>query len=160
MGYLALWSFLAPIGWIVLPWRDLDARIARETPNAVVRSTLLRAAAILLALATAVLLVQLGRAADPQPSAVLLTARALTIGALFHAGLFMVPRARTPWQRLSIAASMLPSAAIVVGLAGQTIARLARGAPAAGLATAIGVVGVLAYATAYWVIARRPWRDA
>jgi hypothetical protein len=124
-----------------------------------VRSTL-RVAAILLALLTGAQLVQLGRAAEPHPPALLLVARALTIGVVFHAGLFLVPRAVRPWHRLTIATLMLPSALIVVGLLGQIVARFARGAPLFNLSSAIGVLGVAAYALGYWKLARRPWRDA
>lgn len=120
----------------------------------------LRITAIGLALATAALLVQLGRAAEPHPSALLLVARAITIGALFHVGLFLVPLAKRLRHRVAIAALMLPSVLIVVGLLGQTVGRLARGAPIVSLSTAIGIVGTLAYALAVRELARPPRGDA
>ncbi|MEW5918040.1 MAG: hypothetical protein AB1762_16675 [Gemmatimonadota bacterium] len=133
----------------------------RAAPNTFgAAPVLLRAAAIVLALATAITLVQIGRAAEPQPAAILLAARALTLGALLHLGLFLAPGAKRPWHRLAVAALMLPSALIVVGFTGEAISRALRGAPALLLSTAIGVLGVAAYAAAYWVVAQRPWRDA
>jgi hypothetical protein len=110
--------------------------------------SMLRAAALVLALATAIMLVQVGRAADPQPAAVLLVARALTIGALLHAGLFLASEAKRPWYRLAVAAVMLPSALTVVALVGQAISRAVSGTTPLFLSTAIGVFGVVAYAAA------------
>jgi hypothetical protein len=123
----------------------------------------LRVAAVLLALATAVLLVQLGLQGTPRLTLVVLLARALTIGALFQLGLFWAADARG-WQLLVALAAMLPSAFIFTGLAGEALVRLTRGYATHYLVAFTAVCGVLVYAAAFWWIGReqlaRPRRDA
>jgi hypothetical protein len=124
---------------------------------------LLRLAAVLLALATAALLVQLGLQGTPRLTMVLLLARALTIGALFQLGLFWAADARG-WQLLAALAAMLPSALIFIGLAGEALVRLTRGYAPNYLVAFTAVCGVLVYAIAFWWIVReqliRPKGDA
>ena len=124
---------------------------------------LFRSAAVLLALATAALLVQLGLQGRPRLALVVLLARALTIGAIFQAGLFWAANARG-WQLLVALAAMLPSAFIFVGLAGEAVVRLTRGYAPNYLVAFTAVCGVLVYAAAFWWIGReqlaRPKRDA
>jgi len=124
---------------------------------------LFRSAAVLLALATAALLVQLGLQGTPRLSFVVLFARALTIGAIFQAGLFWAAKARG-WQLLVALAAMLPSAFIFVALTGEALARVARGYELNYLVAGTAVCGVIVYALALWWIARkqlvRPKRDA
>jgi len=124
---------------------------------------LFRSAAVLLALATAALLVELGLQGTPRLSLIVLLARALTIGAIFQAGLFWAANARG-WQRLVALAAMLPSAFIFVALAGEALARVARGYELNYLVAGTAVCGVIVYALAFWLIGReqlaRPKRDA
>ena len=123
---------------------------------------LFRSAAVLLALATAALLVQLGLQGTPRLSLVVLFARALTIGAIFQAGLFWAANARG-WQLLVAVAAMLPSAFIFVALTGEAFARVARGYELNYLVAGTAVCGVIVYALAFWWLAReqlaRPKRD-
>ncbi len=114
---------------------------------------LFRSAAVLLALATAALLVQLGLQGTPRLSLVVLLARALTIGAIFQAGLFWAANARG-WQRLVALAAMLPSAFIFVALTGEALARVARGYELNYLVAGTAVCGVIVYALAFWWLAR------
>jgi hypothetical protein len=114
---------------------------------------LLRVAAVLLALATAALLVQLGLQGTPRLTFVVLLARALTIGALFQLGLFWAAHARG-WQLLVALAAMLPSALIFIGLAGEALVRLTRGYTPNTLVAFTAVCGVLVYAAAFWCIGR------
>ena len=116
---------------------------------------LLRSAAILLALATAARLIQMGRD-DPRPMSALFFARACVIGALLHAGLFFAPEARRVWQQVAVGLSMLPSVLLLLSIAGDTIARLKGGAPLDVLTTAAMALGLIAYALAVWWLARRP----
>jgi len=124
---------------------------------------LFRSAAVLLALATAALLVQLGLQGTPRLSLVVLFARALTIGAIFQAGLLWAANARG-WQLLVALAAMLPSAFIFVALTGEAFARVARGYELNYLVAGTAVCGVIVYALAFWWLARqqlaRPKRDA
>ncbi len=123
----------------------------------------LRTAAVLLALATAALLVQLGLNGSPRLTLVVLLARALTIGALFQVGLFWATSARG-WQLLVALAAMLPSALIFVGLAGEAVVRLTRGYAPNYLVAFTATCGVIVYAAAFWWMAReqlaRPKRHA
>ncbi|MGH7714256.1 MAG: hypothetical protein ACREOG_23465 [Gemmatimonadaceae bacterium] len=118
------------------------------------RRALLRTSAVLLALATAAFLVQLGRG-SPRPPSLLLVARALTLGALLHAGLFWSTEARRGWQRLVAAGAMLPSVLILAGMAGEAVTHVVRGYPLDYLTTVPAVVGLLAYAAAFWFLAGR-----
>jgi hypothetical protein len=124
---------------------------------------LFRSAAVLLALATAALLVELGLQGTPRLSFIVLLARALTIGAIFQAGLFWAANARG-WQRLVALAAMLPSAFIFVALTGEALARVARGYELNYLVAGTAVCGVIVYALAFWLIGReqlaRPKRDS
>ena len=114
---------------------------------------LLRVAAVLLALATAALLLQLGLQGTPRFSLVMLLARALTIGALFQLGLFWAADARG-WQLLVAVAAMLPSAFVFVALAGEAVSRVARGYELNSLVAATAVCGVFVYAFAFYELAR------
>lgn len=124
---------------------------------------LLRVAAVLLALATAALLVQLGLQGTPRLTLVVLLARALTIGALFQLGLFWAAHARG-WQLLVALAAMLPSAFVFIALAGEAVSRVARGYELNYLVAATAVCGVIVYAVAFcWIVREqfvRPKRDA
>jgi hypothetical protein len=115
---------------------------------------LLRTAAILLGVATAVLLIQLGRE-DPRPLSPLLFARALVIGAIFHAGLFFSPDARRASQRILAAATMLPSVLVLGGIAGEAVTRLSRGMPLKVLPVITAVLGLISYVFAYYALTRR-----
>ena len=114
---------------------------------------LLRVAAVLLALATAALLVQLGLQGTPRLTLVVLLARALTIGVLFQLGLFWAADARG-WPLLLALAAMLPSAFIFIGLAGEALVRLTRGYAPNYLVAFTAVCGVLVYAFAFFELAR------
>jgi len=116
---------------------------------------LLRSAAILLALATAARLIQMG-SDDPRPMSVLFFARAFVIGALLHAGLFFAPEARRVWQLVAVGLSMLPSVLVLLSIAGDSLTRLTRGSPLEPFTTAATVFGLLAYGLALWWLARRP----
>ena len=124
---------------------------------------LFRVAAVLLALATAALLVQLGLHGTPRLTIVMLLARALTIGALFQLGLFWAADARG-WQLLVALAAMLPSAFIFIGLAGEALVRVTRGYAPNYFVAFTAVCGALVYAAAFWWIGRehlaRPKRGA
>jgi len=113
---------------------------------------LFRSAAVLLALATAALLVQLGLQGTPRLSLVVLFARALTIGAIFQAGFFWAANARG-WQLLVAFAAMLPSAFIFVALTGEALTRVARGYELNYLVAGTAVCGVIVYALAFWWLA-------
>ena len=116
---------------------------------------LLRSAAILLALATAARLIQMG-SDDPRPMSVLFFARAFVIGALLHAGLFLVPEARRVWQQIAVGLSMLPSVLLLLSIAGDSLTRLTRRSPIEPFTTAATVFGLLAYGLAVWWLVRRP----
>ena len=114
---------------------------------------LFRSAAVVLALATAMLLVQLGLQGSPQLPLLVLIARALTIGALFQVGLFCAAHVRG-WPLLVAVGAMLPSALIFIGLAGEAVVRLTRGYATNYLVAFTAVCGVIVYAVAFWCIAR------
>jgi len=118
-----------------------------------VQRRVLRTAAVLLALATALLLVQLGLQGTPRLTLVVLLVRALTIGALFQAGLFWAASARG-WQLLAALAAMLPSALIFVGLAGEALVRLTRGYAPNYLVAFTATCGVIVYVIAFWQVGR------
>jgi Co/Zn/Cd efflux system component len=86
---------------------------------------------------------------------VLLVARALTLGALFHAGLFWSTEAHRGWQRLVAAGAMLPSVLILAGMAGEAVTRVVRGYPLNYLTTVTAACGLIVYAAALWFLARR-----
>ncbi|MGQ0642676.1 MAG: hypothetical protein ACT4P6_18185 [Gemmatimonadaceae bacterium] len=117
---------------------------------------LLRSAAVVLAVATAALLIHVGRE-DPRPLTPLLFARALVIGALVHAGLFWAPDARRGWQQVAVAIAMLPSLLILGALVGEGATRVVRGYPIRFLPT-VNALGLVAYAAAYVSLARDGWR--
>lgn len=116
---------------------------------------LLRSVAVLLALATAARLVQLG-SDDPRPMSLLFFARALVIGALLHVGLFVAPDAQRVWPRIVVALTMLPSVVVMLSVAGDAGTRATRGSPVELLGTATALLGLIAYAVAFWSLARRP----
>jgi len=119
-----------------------------------------RSLAVMLAVATAVLLIQLGRQ-DPRPLSPLLYVRALIIGALFHAGLFWSSEARRGWQRVIVAAAMLPSVLILGGILGEAVTRVSRGVAPRVLPLATAVVGLAAYALAIAaLVRRRDWKES
>lgn len=117
--------------------------------------TLLRSAAVLLALLTAARLIQMG-SEDPRPMSVLFFARAFAIGALLHAGLFFAPEARRVWHQLALGLSMLPSVLVLLRIAADSLIRRARGSPLEPFTTIATVLGLIAYAMAVWWLARRP----
>ena len=117
--------------------------------------TLLRSAAVVLALVTAARLIQMG-SEDPRPMSVLVFARALVIGALLHAGLFFASEARRLWHQVAVGLSMLPSVLVLLSITGDSLTRLARGSPIEPFTIVATVLGLIAYAMAVWWLARRP----
>jgi hypothetical protein len=115
--------------------------------------TFTRSAAVVLAVATAAILLQLSRA-DPRPISVLVVARAVTLAGLLHTGLFWAPDAVRNWQRVAAAAAMLPSAWIMTNMLGEAATRMARGHPVELLSATVAAAGVIVYSVAYVALAR------
>lgn len=113
------------------------------------------AAAIGLALASALLLVGLTRESAPShpPPFLPTLLRALAVTGPLQVGLFWAPSVRGI-RRIMAAVLMVPSALLFAGFAGEAIMKVVRGYPLRWDAAAVATAGVAIYAWQFWRIAR------
>jgi hypothetical protein len=116
---------------------------------------LVRAAALWLAIESALLITGVARSGEQQPPFISTFARALAIALPLQAGLLWAPSARG-WWRLCAAVLMIPGALLVGSLAGEQISRIVRGYPLNVAAAITFIGGAAVYAWQFWSLARRP----
>lgn len=116
-----------------------------------------RAAAIGLAIASALLLASISGEWVPDPSRpperLPTFLRALAVTGPLQVGLFWAPSVRGI-PRVVAAVLMVPSALLFAGFAGEAVAKVLRGAPLHPFATVVAVAGVAVYAWQFWRLAR------